>query len=171
MTRVSFSSIGWGDSGVTQTLDIMGSLIDGGLDSPDVVDFARALAVSAGVRNHYNQAVAIRTWLTRVWRFVDDPLDRELLQSPDKLLSDYARLGYIPGDCDEAAILGGALGKAVGLTVTLTTLAFPSDDAQGDRYQHVFASLLTDDGREVSLDVTRPRGPVPMVTRSYTVEV
>lgn len=171
MTPVHTSSIGWGDHGTKQTLALMAALINEGTASPSIVTMARNLAVAGGVRNQYAQATAIRQWLARVWKFVDDPSNRELLIAPDALMDAYGQCGYIAGDCDEAAVLGGALGKSIGLDVTLTVLAFPSDEPGKDPFQHVYASLLTNDAREITLDVTRPRGPVPPVTRTYTIDV
>lgn len=171
MTHVSFSEIPWGDFGVTKTLNMMADMVNAAVDSPQVVYAARRLAVMGGVRNDLGQAYTIRAWLASVWRFVSDPLDRELLITPDELLNSLARDGYIAGDCDEAAVLGAALAKAIGFRVVIYALAFPDDNEQGDRYQHVYASILTDAGPEVSLDVTRPRGPVPPVMRTMFVEV
>lgn len=169
--NVSVSQIGWGNVGVQQTLEMMATLIDSGSDSPAVVNLARTLAVRGGVRNQGGQGLAIVDWLKRAWRFVSDPMNRELLLSPAVLLANYQQYGYVAGDCDEAAILGGALGQAVGFQVTLTVLAFPSGDGSPDLFQHVYASLLTDDGTEISLDITRPRGPLPTVTRRLTIAV
>lgn len=164
--------VAWGDAGVSQTLALMSQLIDEGVDSSDVVLFARRLAAQAGVRRPYLQALTIQNWLKRVWRFVDDPLDRDLLTAPDWLLAQFCAQGFVAGDCDEAAILGGALGKSVGFGVRLVALGFPADDpTQLDRLSHVYAVLLTDDGREVSLDVTRPAGPVAEPTCMMIVDV
>lgn len=172
MTHMSRATIAWGDAGVEQTLAMMAGLIDEAIDTPDVVYFARRLAVQAGVRRPYFQALAIRTWLARAWRFVDDPRDRDLLVSADELLRQYRDYGFIAGDCDEAAILGAALGRAVGFRAQLVVYGFPSDDpTEPDRYSHVFAVLLTDDGRPISLDVTRPAGPVLAPTRSLITDV
>jgi hypothetical protein len=172
MAHTSRVSIAYGDAGVEQTLTVMAQLIDEGVDSPHVVLFARMMAVRAGVRNQYAQAQAIRAWMARVWRFVDDPPDRDLVTSADWLLAQLQVSPIIAGDCDEAAILGGALGKSVGMFVRLVVLGFPSSEpAEPDRLSHVYAVLLTDDGREVSLDVTRPAGPVPAPTRLLTMDV
>lgn len=171
MTHVSFASIAYGDAGIEQTLNLMRELIDTAIDSPRVVHLARALAVQTGERRQYAQAVVIREWLKRVWRFVYDPADRELLMDVDEALNALARLGVIPGDCDEAAIVGASLGRAIGLYARLIVYAFETDDDPAQTTYHVFAVLLTDDGREVNLDVTRPRGPVPAPTRSFAVDV
>jgi transglutaminase-like putative cysteine protease len=150
----------------------MASLVDTSLDNPEVIDAARALAVSAGPRRPYYQALAIAGFLQRVWRFVDDPNDRDTLRDPVTLLREYANTGRIAGDCDEAAILGAALGRGIGLSAQFYVLGFASDDEPGPgRLQHVFAVLLTDDGRQVSLDVTRPAGPLPVPSRIVAMDV
>ena len=168
MTRTDFSTVGYGDVGVTQSLALMSSLVDRALDSPVVVYAARQLAVRAGVRRQYAQAVAIRNFLSMAWRFVDDPTDRDLFVDPAESLKQYQAIGYMAGDCDEAATLGAALGRAVGMHAQFTVYWFENSTPPG---QHVFAVLLTDDGRAVNLDVTRPRGPVPAPTRTLTVDV
>ena len=172
MSRITTHSIAWGDRGVYQTLDLMASLVDRSLDDPDVINFARSLAVSAGTRRQYQQALAVNAFLSRVWRFVDDPYDRDTLRDPLTLLREYTATGRVAGDCDEAAILGAALGRAIGLGAEFVVLGFASDDEPGPgRFQHVFAVLLTDDDRQISLDVTRPAGPLPVPSRVVAMDV
>lgn len=172
MMRVIRSLIAGGDVGVQQSLDMMASYVDDALDSQAVVYFARSLAVQAGVRRPYVQALAIKNWLARVWRFVDDPLDRDLFVTPERALVEYSATGVVTGDCDEAATLGAALGRAIGLRAQFVVYGFPSSDPEQDgRFSHVFAVLLTDDNASVSLDVTRPVGPVPDPSRVLTLDV
>jgi hypothetical protein len=150
----------------------MARLIDKGVDSPRLVMLARWLAVRAGQRRPLAQAMAIRDWLARVWRFVDDPAGRELLRDVDHMLNEYECTGAIAGDCDEAATLGAALGAAVGLTPELVVLAWSDDDGgNGGTFSHVYARLLTPDSGRVSLDVTRPREPIPPPTRQQVFAV
>lgn len=167
--HVTTGTIGWGDAGVRQTLEVMAGLVDHAVNEPAIVTFARHVAASAAIRDQYRQAVAIRSWLASVWRYVDDPNDRELLRDPAAMLQDYTNYSVIYGDCDEAAVMGAALGKAVGMSAELVALGFVTDPTA--RYQHVFAQLLTDDGQTVDLDVTKPRGPVPQVARMLTMDV
>jgi transglutaminase-like putative cysteine protease len=165
-TTVEQRSIGFGDVGTLDDLSHMAGLVDRSLSSPRVVMFARSLAARS-VRWPEAQALAIRNFLTRVWRFVEDPARRELLRDPDHMLREYEATGIITGDCDEAAILGAALGEAVGLGAQFVVLGFPESD---NNYSHVFARLLTPAGKLVSLDVTRPAGPVPAPSRVMVVQ-
>lgn len=169
MTTVTTGTIAWGDAGVIQTLQYMTGLIDAAVDSPVIVTFARQLAAADVTRNQVSQANVIRSWLARVWRYVDDPNDRELLRDAPAMLREYAVHHVVYGDCDEAAVLGASLGKAIGLSAQLVALGFDTDAAQ--RFQHVYAQLLTDGGQVVELDVTKPRGPIPQVTRTLTMDV
>lgn len=170
MTTVEHRTIGYGDRGTADTLATMDELVSRGVDSPAIVGAARELVTRAGAgRDGVKQARAIRQWLSSVWRFVEDPSDRELLRDPAAMLAEYDRLGIVMGDCDEAAVLGAALGRAVGLEDSFTVLAFPSGGNAPDTFAHVYASLLTPAGVSVDLDVTRPAGPVPMPTRRATV--
>lgn len=172
MAPVSRSYIAYGDLGVEQSLAMLADDVRAACDVPSVVYFARRLAVNAGVRRQYAQALAIRQWLASVWRFVDDPLDRDLFVTPERALQEYNETGIVTGDCDEAATLGAALGYAVGMQAQFVALAFPSGDPDEDsRFSHVFAALLTDDNRTVSLDITRPAGPVPAPSRVLTLDV
>jgi hypothetical protein len=176
VTFVHHSQLAAGDPGTLETLRVMARLVNGrgGVDNPSVVFVARSL-VADTPRSDSERAAVIRDFLQRIWKFVDDPPDRELLRDPENMMHEYDATGAVMGDCDEAAILGAALGKAAGLDATFTVLGW--DDAsssmpgQPPRYSHVFASLLTRDGAPVDLDVTKPAGPVPAATRELTVSV
>lgn len=165
--KVSTTGLAGGDAGVTQTLARMAQLANDGQKSPVVVNYARLITLGSGQWQGLG-AARIFNFLARVWRYVDDPVDTELLVSPDEMLNACEAQGVIMGDCDEAAILGAALGKAVGIAATFTVLAFATDP---DRFAHVYATLLPTDGPPVDLDVTRPPGRVPPVTRVVVSEV
>jgi len=170
MIRTSHATIGWGDHGTADTLALMQRLVDRAMDSPAVVASARQLVTRADAgRDGMKQARAIRSWLSSVWRFVEDPSDRELLRDPDAMLTEYDQLGVIMGDCDEAAVLGAALGRAIGLEDSFTVLSFLDPAGGPDLFGHVYASLLTSTGQSLDLDITRPAGPVPEPIRVRTV--
>lgn len=173
MTLVRRFNIGYGDSGAEQTLAGMVAIVNGAVSDPAFVRFARQLAVHGGVRNTMAQAFAIRGWLSRVWRFVDDPTDTELLRGPDDMLRDYAQHSVIMGDCDEAAIMGAALGTAVGIPSRLVALAFTQANGKSGPFEHVYAALVMSDGSELDLDVTRPNGMtiLPAIARTLTADV
>ena len=166
------TSIRWSDFNSLTTLDEMVARVNTSLTNALLVDTARELAMNvAPARDYWRQAVGLKNWLERVFRFVDDPTGKEKLRNPDEMIREYGRLGFITGDCDEVAILGAAMAKAIGLEAVFTIYAFPDPASGVDFYSHVFATVLTPDGRSLSLDVTKPAGSVPSPTRELTVEV
>jgi hypothetical protein len=161
---VSVAQLAGGDSGVSQTFARMASLVHAAQVDPVVVYAARVLVGSTG-RGQYAGAQAIKAWMVRVFRYVDDPVNVELLVSPSQMIADADADSVVYGDCDEAAVLGAALGMAAGIPAMFTALAFDDDPT---RLAHVFVTLLPSDGARVTLDITRPPGPLPRVTRIVT---
>lgn len=167
------TTIPFGDDGALRTVEFIRQLIHDSTANPTVVAFARQLAYQPTPRSvpQVGAARAISVWLRGNWHYVEDPINRELLQSPDYMLEQYANDGYVSGDCDEAAILGASLGAAIGIPSVLTLVGF--DDGTGGLYSHVFASLLPGGGPRITLDVTRPLvgTPVPRVVQAIDILV
>lgn len=172
---VTRSTIAVGDAGVMQTLAVMRSLVDQAMDSPIVIQTGRGLAASDGAANPAATALRIKAWMARFWHYVDDPVTREHLEDATYLLTQFQQNRYLAGDCDEAAILAATLGKAVGLDAIFTVLAFDTGESSGNpaqqaRYSHVYTTLLTSAGQSITVDITRPSGPVAPVVRSLEVD-
>lgn len=160
--------IGYGDFGTSQTVSKMRGLVNQSLTDSLVVQTARNLAASTFARDLDGQVLAIREFLREHFQFVRDPYGVELLVPPRPMLDQIARRGVTTGDCDEAAILGAALGKAIGLRARFVLLGFAGPAGP---FTHVYTVLRSNRGW-ASLDVTKPaRGPFPPVARQATVEV
>ena len=170
MTTSQTMAIPYGDDGALRTVQRMRQIINDSTANPTVVSFARQLVVTSSPRPQpqLQAARTINVWLRGIWRFVDDPTNRELLTTPDFMLSQYANEGIVAGDCDEAAILGASLGMAIGIPAELTIIGF--DDGAGGFFSHVFASLLPQGGLRITLDVTRPLPgtPVPRIMQGVS---
>lgn len=169
MTNVTRSIISSGDYGSRQTLDRMAALVNASLSVPLVIETANGIAATVPPRDYYAIAQAIRAWLTRRFRFVRDPVGVELLRDPEYQLRQWMTNGYITGDCDDAAILGAALGKAVGIGGKFVAVGF----RPGGPLVHVFTVLtgrasggIGSLGSGVDLDVTRPVGSRARVART-----
>lgn len=92
-----------------------------------------------------------------MWRFVRDPAGVELVHRPERLLDLWRAKGHIPGDCDDAAVLGAALGKSIGLPARFVVLGFYGPTMP---FSHVYAELQTPQGW-ADLDVTRTPNRLP----------
>lgn len=158
-----------GDAGALATLRRMAALVNQSLADATVRDAAQQIVRYEPVRDDVGQALAIRQWLGDKVQFIPDPRGVEVLTSPAQMLRDIDARGVTLGDCDNAAVLGAALGKAIGLRAQFVVLGFVDPKAP---YTHVYARLQTRNGW-VELDTTRPptwpRGL--LVTRSHFVEV
>lgn len=156
------SSVRWippGDQGTYITLREMARLVREGANVPAVREQAGAL-VGRCPPSPSCHAQTIRAWLTNIWRFVRDPRGIELVHRPERLLREFESHGYASGDCDDVAVLGGALGKAVGLVPRFVVLGFHGGNGP---FTHVYAELKAN-GKWVDLDVTKSWNP-PAVRR------
>jgi transglutaminase-like putative cysteine protease len=136
---------------------------------PLVVETANGIVSMVASRDYYAMALAIREWLTRNFKFVPDPVGGELLRDPEYQLREYLARGQITGDCDDAAVLGAALGKAVGIRAKFVAVGFRNPGPLA----HVFAVLTGPVGRAigsggigVDLDVTKPVGSQARIRRA-----
>lgn len=157
--------IATGDLGTEQTVAEMSRLICTGALTPDVRNVAVDIVMRAG-DDPLERLYALRDWLASNFQFVPDPSSGELLHDAPNLLAQVNERGVARGDCDDAAILGGALACAVGFRVGLVVVGFDPDGP----FQHVWASAsppqecVDRSGRQVwiELDTTRPMQRIPM---------
>src|SRR6266704_712714 len=142
-----------GDVGTLQTLGHMRAVVNKSLVDPIVIETARHIVEQAGClgRNEVCKYQALRQWMEEHLAFLPDPYGVELLATPRYLLDKIGTMGYVSGDCDDAAILGAALGKAVGMKAKFRAYGFLR---RGAPFKHVTTHLLVA-GRWADLDTTR----------------
>lgn len=147
----------------------MRGLVNVSLTDPLVVNTAKEVVAYCPPGDRECQAMAIGRWLGERFRFVRDPLGVELLHEPRYMLQVVGQRAVFSGDCDDAAILGAALAKAVGLRSRFRAIGFQP----GGPLVHVIADVRTPRGW-VQLDVTRPAqfaNGAPRIARRLIVEV
>jgi transglutaminase-like putative cysteine protease len=150
--RVQTLPIASGDMGTAQTVAVMRRLVDTAILNPGFRAYAVRIATQYG-RDGINQAHGIRQWLEDHVEFIRDPDRVELLQDPVATLNAIVQCDRIAMDCDDVAMLGAAMGRAVGLRARFIVAAFRSPRAP---YQHVWSELSDSRQREwVDLDITR----------------
>lgn len=121
---------------------------------------ARMIAARENTRDQTTLARTIRKWCDDRFRYVRDPRNVELLQSPARMLEEIDTYGYFAGDCDEASILTATLCTAVGIRCELHAVSF----RVGRPLSHVFAVAYPERGAPVDLDIVRPP-EVPLPSR------
>jgi transglutaminase-like putative cysteine protease len=154
----------------------MRRLVDAAVRQADFLLWAREQVRRMGtdLRDPRAIANAIRLYVATRLAFVRDPIGFESLTPPLKHMLALDRYRVVGGDCDDAATLAAALGRALGLRAAFTVEAF--DWGKGPSpFQHVYATLLPPAGQgswSVKVDTTRdPQGLPPKVQRSKTVLV
>ncbi len=151
--RVLWEPLDQGDAGITKTLATMRALKDAATRDPFVVQTARNLVARAPSRAPADQAGTIYAWLKDHYRFVQDPLDYELLIPPRRLLEDIRRQGYFQEDCDGSAMLLAALAEAVGIRSRFHVFSRASRSVGDSGFTHVLTELAIS-GRWVPYDLT-----------------
>lgn len=143
-----------GEAGTRAVVQTMAQLARQGAVHPIVRTTAARIVASAQGRDGTSQGRLLRTWLSEHVAFLRDPDGVELLHTPLRLLTMIGAGGTVHVDCDDAAILGAALGKAVGLLSRFVVVGFRSPKAP---FQHVWAEVSNPVGspRWVELDITR----------------
>lgn len=149
------------------TLHRMRDLVNRAIAQPIVVETAHTIARMSRPRDYYNIALSIRFWLAQNFRFISDPIGVELVRAPDYMLRQFNTLGYVSGDCDDAAVLGAALGKSVGVPAEFIAIGFKKFGSLA----HVYTNLKPSNGPVISLDVTKPAGVVATVQRRISFPV
>lgn len=152
-----------GDVGTFFTLELMRATVLADVGAPLLVQTARSIVSGAG---HPLKGIrAIRRYLSERVRFTRDPATVELLQSPRYQLSVIQARGTVPGDCDDIAILGAALGLAAGFPARFKVLRF---DKLGP-FEHVYTELRGPTGW-IELDTSREAQRVPPSVQPAAVE-
>ena len=149
------------------TLDIIGRAIVEGSRYLPIRNRAAALASLAPPKKYDLQAKSIFDDFVRRWRYVKDPVGRELVTRGPKAVfelvmggksgSPGAGFGYGVGDCDCASVAIGAQLMAIGIPVRMAVMA-PPGAPPGRLMSHIFIQGLIPEFGWVTVDpVVHPK--------------
>jgi len=155
------------------TLEVMKLRVRQQLAAPAVWQTARNLVARVTPRDEVAQARAIRAWALSKWRFINDPLWHQLLETPLSILEQIRTKGFAQGNCADAAMLTAALCEAIHLPCRFVAVAFNEKTAP---YSHVFTIAYprqpTGGRMPVEMDITRPATATHVVfSRRLLLEV
>lgn len=132
-----------GDRGIKTTVIEAQKLIKKSLTNPDFVNFARSIVRSCSPKDYLCEGKSIFNWVKENIRYVKDPLDVELIQSPENTL----KIGQ--EDCDGLSILLSALYQAIGHPTRLVTISQDSER----QFSHIYPEVYIN-GEWIAADVT-----------------
>jgi transglutaminase-like putative cysteine protease len=117
-----------GEEGTRATLDIMVALTRRYGANPHVIDAARALVGDEAAKDFYAEARRIHEFVRDNIRYTQDPFGLEQVNTPLETLYEQK------GDCDDMALLAGALMAAVGHPVRYVAIG----EDEPNVYTHVY---------------------------------
>lgn len=124
-----------GAAGIVQTLGLMKSMTNQAIDHPLIRQYA-VRATEHVPRGHQKEAaVAIGEWVRSRVRYVPDPLNKENLTNPAKIVEAISQGKKVYGDCDDMSMLVAAMGKSIGMQ------PFFHGVGRGPRFHHVYTEL------------------------------
>jgi transglutaminase-like putative cysteine protease len=149
-----------GVAGTRATLRQMAALVRRGSGEWATREAVSSILRSVPAKDTRAQAMAIRGWCQSRIQFLADPYGQETLFGVDLMLAMIARDGKVLVDCDDAAILSGALAASAGMPVrfvAITLLENPNE------FVHVWAECMPlGTGAWIEFDVTRPFQHIPV---------
>jgi transglutaminase-like putative cysteine protease len=120
--RVRLMQIPEGDAGTRETLKIMADYARAAVRSPEQVIRRKAAQILSGTppRQYFAEIRALHAFVRDQIRYLKDPVDMELVQTPE------ATLEIGQGDCDDKATLLAALLTATGHRSQFVAIGFDS---------------------------------------------
>lgn len=104
-------------------------------------------------RDTLSQIGAIYDAFDRRFSYVHDPIQKERVKDPQKLVEEMRQHGVALGDCDDAACFLHAAPRTIGIRTQLARVGFRRPLAgRGPKYSHVLAIAWDQYGRPVVLD-------------------
>lgn len=138
-----------GEAGTKQTIAVMRKLVDQAVSDPSFNRFAVEIVRGVAPFDHMREVQAVYQWVQRNIRYTMDPVTKEKLYSPQDLLKIRA------GDCDDIAMLMGALVIALGFPARLVTIAANATDPNEFSHVYLEAEVPPGSGQWVAMDAAR----------------
>jgi transglutaminase-like putative cysteine protease len=171
--KAILGSLPGGEPGTRETLRIMRDLVKASVRSPDQVIRSKALSIVENLptRNWMGEIRALQEFVRDAIRYVGDPVDIELVQTPEQTLS----MGQ--GDCDDKSTLLAALLHSIGHPARFVAIGF---DGPNNGFSHVLVETkianTRDDARDwMPLETILPDKPAGWypagVTNRYILKV
>jgi hypothetical protein len=139
-----------GEAGTKQTVALMRKLVDQAVSDASFVRFAKEIVRGVMPYNDIGEASAVYEWVKQNIRYTKDPVTKETLYPPAELLKIRS------GDCDDIAMLMGAIMIALGYPARLTTIS--ANAADPNEFSHVYleAEVPPGSGQWLAMDAARP---------------
>jgi len=119
----------------------LSQLLHEGIKSPNVRRLAEDAIVSYP---HLDNIAAIHAFVSETFPFINDPYEKELFISPNRMAEDYYNGVIRGGDCDCKSLWSGAMLGSVGFKVRLAIADTNFDGEYDHAYTQVMSEILND---------------------------
>ncbi len=136
----------YGDAGVAETMRQMATLAKAGAKWINLRQFALKLVKGLPGKDFLGELAKVFEWVRNNIRYVRDIYQVETLHTVQRILKNGQ------GDCDDMAILIGAMMLALGAKIRFVAAAFTHTM---NRLAHVWPEILVN-GRWIAADATEP---------------
>lgn len=126
-------------NGATSTIEEMVKAVRGVRGERSTLLRGVTERVIAGLqpKDYLSEIRALRDFVARNVRYVNDPLTTEWVKDPQRLAEEILATGKAHADCDEIAALLAAMARQVGREAEFVTVGF----GRPGRFTHVFARV------------------------------
>lgn len=138
-----------GEAGTKQTIALMRKLVDQAVSDARFVRFAKDVVRGVLPYNDIGEASAVYEWVKQSIRYTKDPVTKETLYPPMELLKIRA------GDCDDIAMLMGAIMIALGYPARLVTISANASDPNEFSHVYLEAEVPPGSGQWIPMDAAR----------------
>lgn len=90
-------------------------------------------------KDYLSEILAVRHFVTRRIRYLNDPSAVELVKDPERLVEEIELVGTAAGDCDDICTLIATMTRQLGRAAELVTVGF--DITRPGNFSHVFARV------------------------------
>lgn len=104
-------------------------------------------------RNKTSQIAAIYNWFKPRFTYLYDPIQVELVKTPERIVKEIQEKGKVCGDCDDATSFFLAAFRVIGIQCQPVRVAFhaPMGGTEGP-YSHILVQALDQYGRHLIVD-------------------
>lgn len=149
--RIEF--LGFGDSITSNTMNKMKNIINSSIRDYYVRRWAEKIVDRAGY-NDLSKLQAVYSFLSVNTNYVKDPIDLELLKTPQVSLH-LMEMGERPGlDCDDLTILSLSLLKSIGFRVGMRATGYKNHE----EFTHIYGMVFVKPYGWVPFDLVRDLG-------------
>lgn len=139
---IQYIKISDGDLGIAQTIKAINDLVNKYSVDWEIISLARNITHEVEARDKLGDADALFYWVKQNIKYVNDPIEAELLQNPKVTLQEKA------GDCDDLVILLGSFNKAIGNDIAFVTISLPGEKD----FCHIYIIVIDNLGRMKGYD-------------------